>query len=175
VLSSLRPAQVLGQKGASLRPFNHLQPRNKALLLSGLPFALLLLFVGTTASSDQPREPIIHPVENANFKSGDDPTCIATALEAGDPSAGASTVLIKANKGCFVRWHFHTAEQQLMLIKGELKVDMAMMPSATIGPGGFILIPSKMKHQLTCSRKSDCFLFLTMDRPFDSTWAPLGQ
>jgi hypothetical protein len=95
----------LGQKGASLRLFNHLQPRNKALLLSGLPFALLLLFVGTTASSDQPREPIIHPVENANFKSGDDPTCIATALEAGDPSAGASTVLIKANKGCFVRWH----------------------------------------------------------------------
>ena len=140
-----------------------------------LPFILLFLFAAGTACSDQSREPVIHPVENANFKAGGDPKCIYTAVEAGDPSTGPSTVLMKADKGCFVRWHYHTAEQQLMLIKGELRVDMALMPSATIGPGGYILIPGKAKHQFTCTRKSECLLFLTMDRPFDSTWAPLGQ
>lgn len=139
-----------------------------------MPLAMFFCAAGT-ASSDQSREPIVHPIENANFKAADDPKCIYTAVEAGDPSSGPSTVLLKADKGCFVRWHVHTAEQQLMVIKGELKVDLALTPSATIGPGGYILIPGKTKHQLTCGRKSECLMFLTMDRPFDSTWAPLAQ
>jgi quercetin dioxygenase-like cupin family protein len=139
-----------------------------------LPFALFFCFAGAV-SSDQSREPIIHPIENANYKTVADPKCVYTAVEAGDPSSGPSTVLLKADKGCFVRWHVHTAEQQLMVIKGEVKIDIALTPSATLGPGGYVLIPGKTKHQLTCGRKSECLMFLTMDRAFDSAWAPLGQ
>jgi quercetin dioxygenase-like cupin family protein len=143
-------------------------------ILLALPFTLLFLGVVRTDSSDQPREPVVHPVENANFKSAEDPKCISTAVEAGDPSTGPSTVLLKIAKGCFVRWHMHTADQQMMLIKGELKVDLAMTPSATLGPGGYVLIPGRVKQQFTCERKSECLLFVTLDRPYDSSWAPLG-
>jgi quercetin dioxygenase-like cupin family protein len=135
----------------------------------------LLFFTARTVSSDQSREPIVHPIENANFKAVADPKCVYTAVEAGDPAAGPSTVLMKADKGCFVRWHVHSAEQQLMVIKGEVRVDIALTPTATLGPGGYVLIPGKTKHQITCGRKSECLLFLTMDRPFDSSWTPLGQ
>jgi quercetin dioxygenase-like cupin family protein len=143
--------------------------------LCALPFVLLFLCVATTASSDQPREAIVHPLQNANFKSTDDPACLSTAVEVGDPSRGPSTVLLKAKKGCFVRWHYHSADHELMLIKGELRVDISMLPSATLGPGGYVFIPSKLKHDFTCTRKSECLIFLTMDRPFDNTWASLGN
>jgi quercetin dioxygenase-like cupin family protein len=139
-----------------------------------LPLALFFC-AASAVSSDQAREPIVHPIENANFKAVADPKCVYTAVEGGDPSAGPSTVLMKADKGCFVRWHVHTAEQQVMVIKGEVRVDIAMTPTATLGPGGYVLIPSKTKHQITCGRKSECLLFLTMDRAFDSAWMPLGQ
>jgi quercetin dioxygenase-like cupin family protein len=139
-----------------------------------LPLSLCFC-AATTVSSDLSREPIVHPVENANFKAVADPKCAYTAVEAGDPAAGPSTVLMKADKGCFVRWHVHSAEQQLMVIKGEVRVDIALTPTATLGPGGYVLIPGKTKHQITCGRKSECLLFLTMDRPFDSSWTQLGQ
>lgn len=74
-----------------------------------------------------------------------------------------------------MRWHFHSAEEQLIVVKGELKVEMTTMPAAILGPGGFALIPSREKHQFTCTRKSECLMFLIIDRPFDSTWVSPGN
>jgi quercetin dioxygenase-like cupin family protein len=134
----------------------------------------LLLGFGSIAFSDQPQRAILHPAANANFKSTGDPACLASAVEAGNPSTGPSTILLKASRTCVVQWHFHLAEEQLMVIKGELKMEMTSMPATVLGPGGFALIPSKEKHQFTCSHKSDCLVFLTIDRAFDSTWAKPG-
>jgi quercetin dioxygenase-like cupin family protein len=131
--------------------------------------------IGTPASYDEPREAIVHPLANANFASDGDPACLSSAVEVGNPSSGPSTILLKADRGCVIRWHFHSAEEQLMVIKGELKIEMVSIPSVTLGPGGFVLIPSKAKHQFTCSRKSECLLFLTIDRPFDGTWVKPGN
>ncbi len=135
--------------------------------------SLLLLLVATamTVSSDEPRPPaILHPLANANFKSTDDPACLATAVEIGNPSTGPSTVLLKANRGCVVRWHFHSAQEQLMVIKGELKIELTSRPSTTLSPGGFVFLPSKEKHQFTCTHKSECLFFLMIDRAYDSAW-----
>lgn len=138
--------------------------------------ALLLFSVERTESSDgPPRTAIVHPLVNANFKTSGDPACLSTAVEVGNPATGSSTVILKSTKGCLVRWHFHSAEEQLIVVKGELKVEMTSMPAAILGPGGFALIPSKEKHQFTCTRKSECLMFLMIDRPFDSTWVSPGN
>ena len=146
------------------------------LALWMMPCLLLLVGVTKTESSDErTRTAIVHPLANANFKISGDPSCLSTAVEVGDPSTGPATILLKATKGCVVRWHFHTAEEQIMVVKGEFKVEMISMPAAVLVPGGFTLIPSKEKHQFTCTHRSECLLFLTIDRPFDSTWVTLGN
>ena len=148
----------------------------RSSVLRFIPFFLGFTSAVTTASSDEPPPAaVLHPLANANFKSTNDPVCLATAVEVGDPSRGPSTVLLKANRGCVVRWHFHSAEEQLLVIKGELKIEETNMPATTLSPGGFALIPRKEKHQFTCSHKSECLFFLTIDRAYDSTWVRPGS
>jgi quercetin dioxygenase-like cupin family protein len=139
------------------------------------PLALLLIGIAATASSDEPRPAIVHPLANANFASDGDPACLASAVEIGNPGAGPSTILIKEEPGCVVRWHFHSAEEQMMVIKGELKAEMTSVSATVLGPGGFVLIPGKEKHQFTCTSKGECLLFLTIAGPFDSQWVKPGN
>ncbi|MGB8543666.1 MAG: cupin domain-containing protein [Candidatus Acidiferrales bacterium] len=128
----------------------------------------MILCVAASASSDSPREAIIHPLQNANFVSATEPACLSTAVEAGNPATGPSAVLVKMEKGCMDAWHFHTAAEELIVIKGELKVETFSVPPAILGPGGYAQIPSNEKHQFTCGAKSECLAFVRIDRAYDS-------
>jgi len=133
-------------------------------VLREISLGTLLVVLATSASFDSPRESIIHPLQNANFVSASDPACLSTAVEAGNPATGPSAVLVKMEKGCMDRWHFHKAAEELIVIKGELKVEMASMPSAILGPGGYAQIPSNEQHQFACSAKRECLTFVRIDR-----------
>ena len=71
-------------------------------------------------------------------------------------------------KGCVYAWHFHTAVEEIIVIKGEFKVEMFSMPPAVLGPGGYAQVPSNEKHQYSCSAKGECLWFVRIDRVFDS-------
>jgi len=137
-------------------------------VLRAIALAGMMLCVAASASSDSAREAIIHPLQNANFISASDPACLSTAVEAGNPATGPSAVLVKMEKGCMDSWHFHTAAEELIVIKGELKVEMFSTPATILGPGGYAQIPSNEKHQFTCSAKSECLTFVRIDRAYDS-------
>lgn len=81
----------------------------RGVVLRAISAGVLLVVTATSASSDSPREPVIHPLQNAKFASASDLTCLSTAVEAGNPSTGPSAVLVKMEKGCIYAWHFHTA------------------------------------------------------------------
>jgi hypothetical protein len=53
--------------------------------------------------------------------------------------------------------------------------EMDGMPSTTLGPGGFAMMPSKAKHQFSCESKSGCTLFVTFDRTYDIVWVKTSQ
>ena len=57
-----------------------------------------------------------------------------------------------------------------MVIKGELKIELTSLAATTLSPGGFAFLPSKEKHQFTCTHKSECLFFLMIDRACDGTW-----
>jgi len=138
------------------------------VILRAIFVSVLLVIIASSASSDSPREAIIHPLQNANFASHSDIPCLQTALEAGDPDTGPSAVLVKMEKGCVYAWHFHTAVEEIIVIKGEFKVEMFSMPPAVLGPGGYAQVPSNEKHQYSCSAKGECLWFVRIDRVFDS-------
>jgi quercetin dioxygenase-like cupin family protein len=109
------------------------------------------------------------------FAQDDDVKCLASALENGDPAKGASTFILKAPPGCLVPWHYHTAEEQLIVIEGTVRTEMAGMAASALGPGGFAMMPGKAKHQFSCQSKNPCVMFVTFDRKYDIFWVKEGK
>ena len=112
----------------------------------------------------------ITPFESAPFETDPDVACLASAVGAGNPLAGPSTVILKAPPGCVVPWHSHTAEEQLIVVGGTLVAEMTGHPPTRLGPGGFAVMGSHMAHQFTCTGSAPCVMFATFDGAYDIKW-----
>ena len=93
------------------------------------------------------------------------PSCITMAVESGDPSKGPSVIVFKGAAGCLIPWHWHTPTEHVVIVSGSAKVEMKGGASATLGPGGYAMMPSKHGHQFTCT--SACTAFVNSDGAFD--------
>src|SRR5262249_39496596 len=106
-----------------------------------------ILLVGAGASSRGPGQSSSHgvvmPLGSAKPVSDGEPPCLNSALENGDPGTGASTFLVEAAPGCVVPPHYHTAEEQLLIVRGDMLTGMEGMSSEVLGSGGFAMMPSK--------------------------------
>jgi len=96
--------------------------------------------------------------------------CLASTVEAGDLAKGPSTIILKAPPNCLVPWHYHTAEEQLIVTEGMVQTEMEGMPARPLGPGGFAMMPGKAKHQFSCQSKTVCVMFVTFDKTYDIFW-----
>jgi hypothetical protein len=94
------------------------------------------------------------------FAQDSDVKCLQSALEAGDPIKGSSSFILKAPPACVVPWHYHTAQEQLIIIRGTVLAEMTDHPPT----GGH------MAHQFTCQGKAACVMFVTFDRTYDIFW-----
>jgi len=93
------------------------------------------------------------------------PSCLTMAVEHGDPSKGAFTLLLKFTSGCRVPMHWHTSAEELMLVSGSGKMQMQDGTSSPVDRGGFAYIPPKHPHAFTCA--TACTAFLSGDAAFD--------
>jgi len=139
-----------------------------------LRLAMLAIFVPAFGASSAPQSThssIVTPLANAKLTSDGQPACLKSALENGDPDKGPSTFLLEAAPGCIVPAHLHTAEEQLMVVRGEVLTGMDGMSDKTLAPGGFAMMAGKVMHWFTCKSKSPCLMFVTFDRTYDIVWA----
>jgi hypothetical protein len=83
-----------------------------------------------------------------------DVACLQSALENGNPQTGPSTLVLKAPSGCVVPWHRHTAQEQLMVVTGEVIAEMTDHRPTPLEPDGFAMMPGRMAHQFTCRARS---------------------
>ena len=126
---------------------------------------LPLLFTTATAQGDD--KPIVQNAAPARFhKIPNLPDCITAAVEQGDPMKGASVLIVKGASGCRAPWHFHTPNEQLMMISGVGRVEMKGEQAVSLRTGGFAYAPVKHVHQFTCVG-GPCSFFLHSDAPFD--------
>ena len=82
-----------------------------------------------------PKQGVVKPLSEVQFAPDDDVKCLQSIAENGDPATGASTFILKALPNCLVRWHYHTAEEQLIVTQGSVLTEMEGMASRTLGPG----------------------------------------
>lgn len=95
----------------------------------------------------------------------DMPACASAAILRGNPRFGPAWVLLKLASGCRVPWHWHTANETLLVISGRGTVAMKDGSHLKFVPGAFTSLPSHHMHQASCLQT--CLLFNTADAAFD--------
>lgn len=93
------------------------------------------------------------------------PTCATVSVQNGDPSKEPSVILAKVAKGCSIPWHWHTANENLMIVSGVASVGTRDGKPMMLSAGGFARMPSKMVHQFSCSQA--CSFYIASDAAFD--------
>jgi quercetin dioxygenase-like cupin family protein len=131
--------------------------------------ALFLCIIGRALTQDNPAG-IMRLYSEVKFKSDEDVKCLNYAVEAGDPEKGPSTHILEFPKGCTFPWHYHTSEEQMLVIEGDVSVETDSSLGSVLGPGGFAMMPSKEPHQFSCKSSRRCRAFAHFDRTYDIHW-----
>jgi quercetin dioxygenase-like cupin family protein len=139
-------------------------------LFSLAPFVLLFLAAAASLSSQEQRHGVVRPLSDVKFQPDDDVKCLDSTLENGDPAKGASTFILRAAPNCLVPWHYHTAEEQLIVVSGDVEAGMGGVSPRVLQAGGFAMMPGKEKHWFSCKSKAGCLMFVTFDRAYDIFW-----
>lgn len=136
--------------------------------------SVLLIMLGVVAAvgesvpthADETEQMITLNPETLKFAPIPDmPGCASAAILRGNPRNGPAWVLLKLASGCRVPWHWHTANETLLVISGRGTVAMKDGPPLKFAPGAYASLPSHHMHQASCSRA--CLLFNTADAAFD--------
>ena len=143
-------------------------------LLAALPFTVMGNLADPAAGAEAAHRAAT-PLEDAPFVQDEDVKCLQSALENGNPDTGPSTFLLKAPPGCRVAAHYHTAEEQLIVIQGSVSTGMKGMRSVTLTAGGFAVMPSKAIHAFSCAGTDPCLMVVTFDQKYDIVWAALNS
>ena len=92
-------------------------------------------------------------------------SCASAATLRGDPRSGPAWVLLKLASGCRVPWHWHTPNEELLVISGQGTLAMKDGKPLQFVPGAYASLPSHHVHQASCSRA--CLFFNSADAAFD--------
>ena len=147
---------------------------NRSAHATYLLLACFCLLLAVTLSAQAPESSgktrIVRRLADVKFPPGEGPDCLQFFLENGDMKIGPTTAIMKAAPKCVVPPHYHTAEEQLIIVKGYVSTGMEGMKDTVLGPGGFAMMPSKAPHWFTCTAKEECLMFVTFDRAYDIVW-----
>lgn len=112
----------------------------------------------------------VKPLASLRFVADDDVKCLSDAIETGNPDSGPSTLLLKATPGCVVPWHYHSAVEQLIVIRGTVLTEMSGHPAGVLLAGGFAVMASQVPHRFVCQGTHECLIMVSFDRKYDIVW-----
>jgi mannose-6-phosphate isomerase-like protein (cupin superfamily) len=93
------------------------------------------------------------------------PECAKGSVVHGDPGIGPVTLLIRAMPRCRIPRHWHSANENVMLVSGTARLGMKDQPAETLRPGSYAYVPAKHQHEFSCPVA--CSFFVASDGAFD--------
>lgn len=93
------------------------------------------------------------------------PTCATGSVASGDPTKGPSIIYSKLAAGCTIPWHWHTPNENLIIVTGTARMEMKDGKPLTLRAGAYALMPSHHVHQFSCP--TGCTLYVYSDAAFD--------
>lgn len=138
---------------------------SSSFLSKGLAALAALAVVGSAWAAGP--EMIVRPIETLQFspKKPGEPQISAVK---GNPEREASSIVMKMGRGAFPM-HTHTANYQLVVIKGVMKhwdANGSQKTAPRMGPGSFWYQPAGQAHGDSCE-SDECVWFITFDGPRD--------
>lgn len=125
--------------------------------------AFLALAMGSRSSSAAGPEMIVRPIETLQF-SPKKPGEPQISPVKGNPEREASSIVMKMGRGAFPL-HTHTANYQLVVIKGVMKhwdAKGSRQSAPRMGPGSFWYQPAGQPHGDACESE-ECVWFISFD------------
>jgi quercetin dioxygenase-like cupin family protein len=130
--------------------------------------SVLILLVGLTsalAAQDMGAMGVMSPATSKFGNMAGLPTCMTLSVLHGDPSKGPSTILLKFKPGCSVPWHWHTANESLIMASGTGQAQMKDGKPLAMKAGDYLYLPAKGIHRFTA--QSAVLLYDMPDGAFD--------
>jgi quercetin dioxygenase-like cupin family protein len=130
--------------------------------------SILALLVGLTslvAAQDMRHMGVVSPTTSKFGNMAGLPACMTLSVLHGDPTKGASVILLKFAPGCSVPWHWHTANEALVLVSGTGSAQMKDGQPLPMKAGDFLYLPAKGIHRF--SSKSAVYMYDMPDGAFD--------
>jgi quercetin dioxygenase-like cupin family protein len=93
------------------------------------------------------------------------PECVKGSVVHGDPATGPAIILIRGTAGCRIPRHWHTSNENVMLVSGSARIGMKGQPAETLRPGSYAFVPAKHQHEFACP--TACSFFIAADGAFD--------
>ena len=93
------------------------------------------------------------------------PSCATVAVLRGDPTKGPSVVMQRTTAGCRIPWHWHTPNEEVMVVKGGGMLEMKDGLPLRLQPGAYAFLPGHHVHRASCV--TACTLFVSSDGVFD--------
>ncbi len=82
-------------------------------------FRSIALVGSVTARAQNANEPVVNMHSTLKFGALPNlPACLTGASERGNPMTEESVLLLHFKAGCRVPWHWHTAEETLLVVSG---------------------------------------------------------
>ena len=140
--------------------------RIAVLTAAAFPMILSIAWASQTPVALTRAKPIVQSARTAKFGQLPVlPSCQHFAVDRGDPRTGPFQVIIKMKAGCSIPWHWHSAEEEVMIVSGTVKSDIEHLHSRLLHPGGYFLLPARHPHRVTC--ETACVFFDASPGKFD--------
>jgi quercetin dioxygenase-like cupin family protein len=125
---------------------------------------MLLIVVLVVAQSRE--EPTIRGAQQNVFHTSPVlPDCYTYAVERGDPETGPSVTLSRLAAGCKVPWHVHSANAQVLFVRGSFQLTMRGQPAQILSQGAYAYVPAEHQHQESCL--DGCMYYVIREGPAD--------
>ena len=82
-----------------------------------------------------------------------------------DAASGATELLARYPSGYVVPWHWHTANERLVVLEGRFRIESSEH-QVELGQGGFVFQPGRNVHQVSCV-SGPCMYYAHWDGPWD--------
>ncbi len=77
-------------------------------------------------AAQEPMKGAVRPFASVPLAQDADVACLQSALETGNPRSDPATWILTAPPSCVVPWHSHTAQEQLMVVAGQVMAEMTI-------------------------------------------------
>jgi quercetin dioxygenase-like cupin family protein len=131
-------------------------------------FGMLLVLVALTsaiAAQEMGSMGVVSPSTSKFAGMAGLPSCVTLSVLHGDPTKGASVILLKFAPGCSIPWHWHTAGETLIMVSGSGSAQMKDGTPMAMKAGDYLYLAAKGIHRF--SAKSAVYLYDMPDGAFD--------